>query len=449
MKKCFSLLAILGLLLLVSNVFAVAPVFNDLPDLKLFVTTQGLTPAFDLADFNTGDAATAYSITAPGLGLTSLSGASVNQASYGAATVDNVTFRADNAGGFGSQSNKSKYATYKINKLPKVGLNVGSSYTINLAKYAYNSTGLAIPPSFGNPQAITVSDLSKVTAVWSGNNIVITSLAAASGPVDVFVTAANVASAPYGSNQDKEKIEVNSNLITGTSFATAADTANFGLEVAGGRATLAPIGFAASVNDGAGVPSDGGVMTFTAADATAGVKATLAPAKWTSVSSTLWYTARAKVAAGAANTDQFIVFTYNGIPTAGTHTDVAAFACFGIPTTWTWLEAPMIAAASGTQGYIQFQYKANGADVVNIDEIQIVQAAPLLYDLSPRGNTRQHYASGDFDTGADTTGWGQEVYPPGTLPGISVANGLLTLDFTGASGGTGQKGIKWTAEVGS
>lgn len=444
MKKSLSLLAILGLLLLVSNVFAVAPVFNDIPDLKIYKVTQGLTPAFDLAQFNSGDVATAYSITANGLGLTSLTGSSVNQGGYANVTVANNTYRADNAGGFGSQSNKAKYATYKIYKLPKVGLNVGKSYTINMANYAYNSTGLSIPPSFGNNQAISVSDVSKVTAYWSGNNIVINSIAAATGPVYVDVIAAPNASAPYGTDQDKEQIEVNSNLLSNSTFSTAADTTSYGAETIAGKPTEPASGWLASANDGAGVASDGGVWTLTAADNTQAVKVSAFASIYVSESSTKWYTARMKIAAGGANTDTFILFNYTGLPTPATHTDVAAHVIYGIPTTWTWIEAPVQNFANTANGYPQFQYRPIAAGSVMIDEIQIVQAAPTLVDAS-RGNTRAFYSYGDFDAGADSTGWGREVY--GGAAGeasYTVANGLLTVNFSGSQ----VQGIKWTANNG-
>ena len=37
---------------------------------------------------------------------------------------------------------------------------------------------------------------------------------------------------------------------------------------------------------------------------------------------------------------------------------------------------------------------------------------------------------------------------PGNAPGISVSNNALVLDFSNASSGTGQQGIKWTANNG-
>ena len=102
-------------------------------------------------------------------------------------------------------------------------------------------------------------------------------------------------------------------------------------------------------------------------------------------------------------------------------------------------------------GLPQFQLKASGAGSVSIDELQILQTPPTLIDAS-RGNIRYKYAGGDFDTAADTSLWGQEGYlvgnplTPSSPPMISVSTSLH-LNFAGASGGSGQLGIKWTAST--
>ncbi len=60
-----------------------------------------------------------------------------------------------------------------------------------------------------------------------------------------------------------------------------------------------------------------------------------------------------------------------------------------------------------------------------------------------------YYPYGNFDHGTYTTGWGEQVYyGAGRTPGISVSNNSLQLNFSGASSGTGQQGIKWTANNG-
>jgi hypothetical protein len=426
---------------MVSNVFAIAPIFNDIPDLKFFVS-QGLSSAFDLAQYNTGDPVTlGYTIEANGLNLTTLTGSVVGQDPYGSVTVTQNSYSGSNAGGSTSVANKVKYATYKIQKLAKVGLNVGSSYTVSVGGITLPS----IPPSFGNQDALVVSDVSKVTAYWSGNDVVVTSLAAASGPVYVDVIASVDSVAPFGIDQDKERIEVNSNLVTGIDFSAAADTANFGFEIGGAVSSLATLGYTAgavNVNGSAG----NGVMTLTAAAAGAGAKVTLVPSKYISILSGTWYTVRARIAAAStAASEQFILFAYNGTPGANTHTDVSGNAVFGIPSTFTWIETPIYATGASASGYAQFQFKANGAQTLNVDEIQIVKAAPTLADAS-RLATRSFYSYGDFDVLADTTGWGQEVYSAGSqFAGITQSNGQLVVDFAGAGAGTAQRGIKWTA----
>lgn len=233
MKKTISLIAIVGLLLLsvslISNATAAAPSFPEVPDVKLIIGT-GLTPAFDLADFNVGDAATAYNIQTNFLGLSALAGSVVNYASYGAATVGDNVYQGQNDGGNGNAQNKLKYSTYRINKLPKVGLNPTDSVDVVVGNYV----SPASPPSFGNAAALIVSDTTQVSAIWAdANTVTITALTGATGPVNVDVIAAPVASAPYGVDIDKERIVVYINQLP----TTAGNTAGWGYEPAPGRAT--------------------------------------------------------------------------------------------------------------------------------------------------------------------------------------------------------------------
>jgi hypothetical protein len=438
MKKTTSLLAIVGLLLLsvslLSNAFAAAPAFPEVPDVKLIIGT-GLTPAFDLADFNTGDAATAYNIQTNFLGLSALSGSEVNYASYGAATVGDNVYRGENEGGFGDAANKLKFSTYRINKLPKVGLSVGESVNVVVGNYV----SPASPPSFGNLDALIVSDTAQVSAVWAdANTVTITALTGATGPVNVDVIAAPITSAPYGVDIDKERIEVCINILPTTSQATA----NWGFEAAPGKATLV-------------TPTiSGSDITYTFASNAGGVKATPTLANRVAYSAGEWYTARIRASGDAGNSHQILLFNFSNEIVVGppaSHVDVAANVLLGTPTSATWIETPVYSNETGT-GYPQYQLKAGAAGSITINAIQIVNCAPTLIDAQ-RGNIRYKYAGGDFDAASDTTQWGQEGYALGIAPfstpqaSSSVANGVISFNFAGAGSGTAQRGVKWTAST--
>jgi hypothetical protein len=440
MKKTTSLLAIVGLLLLsvslLSNASAEAPAFPEVPDVKLIIST-GLTPAFDLADFNTGDAATAYNIQTDFLGLNdpTLGGAGiVSYAGYGAATVGDNVYRGINEGGFGDAANKLKYSTYRINKLPKVGLNIGDSVNVIVGNYV----SPANPPSFGNDAALIVSDLSQVTAVWAdANTVTITALTGATGPVNVDVIAAPVASAPYGVDIDKQRIEVCINLLANGSFATAADTTAWSVEAAPGKATKV-------------TPShSGGAITYTFADNNGGAKVTPILSNWVAYGAGQWYTARARVNSDdPSKNHQFLLFNFTNDIIS--HVDVAANVHFGVSSTPIWIETPVYSNETGT-GYPQYQVKAGAAGSITIDEIQIINCAPTLVDAN-RGNIRSKYAAGDFDAAGDIALWGPGGYDvtggQTPQPTTSVANGVMSVNFAGAApGGTNQRGLKWTAST--
>jgi hypothetical protein len=446
-----------------------APEFNYLPALKLF-SNQSINNAFYLEDYNTSDIATVYSMLNNFAGLATLNGSTENQGAYGSPTVGTNTFIASNAIGASTAISQVKYSTYKIYKLPKVGLTVGSSWDVNVANYTYSSIGLSIPPSFGNPDAISVSDTTLVSATWLGNTAIhITSLQPFSGAVNVNVIASpdsssqsfnstlktqnlkliSNAASPYGSDVDVENIQVYTNLLTHSTFSISNDTSIWmPLELAPGRTTLATQSWISTYTDSAGTKATG-VWQFTFANSNSGVKSTPNVSTWIPMSVGQWYTVRMRVVADTpSNAHQSVLFGYDNYIDVGLQTDISVNMLFGIPTTWTWQETPMLAHTSTTTGYPQFIFKASSAGHIYIDEIQIINSAPTLVDAN-RNNTRMFYTYGEFDDPNDTTGWGGQVYNgAGSTPEISVSNNSLQLNFNNASSGTGQQGIKWTANNG-
>ena len=116
----------------------------------------------------------------------------MNQSSYANPTVGKNYYSVENTNGASTASNHVKYSSYKIEKLPKIGLNAGSSWDINILKYT-SSNGASLPPtSFGNDGSISSSDSSRVNATWLDSSVL--RITAQSGfssgsPVDIDVIA--------------------------------------------------------------------------------------------------------------------------------------------------------------------------------------------------------------------------------------------------------------------
>ncbi len=430
----------------ISTAGEIPPLLSNLPSLKAFIG-YGLTTVFNLEDYNSGGRGTSYSFLTNFLSLGTLLGSSVSESAYDSATVGTNTYEISNNVGSSSGNGSVKYSTYKIYKLPIVGLTPGSSWDMNVGSYTYNTSGLALPPSFGNPTALHISNLSNVTAYWVNDSVIrITSLQSFTGAVDVDVTASPFV--PAGTDQDKERFYVYSNLLSHSTFSTGRDTTTWSpMERPLGKSTLAAQQWIYSYTDAAGTQAKG-IWKFTFTDASSGVKATPVVSDWINITNGQWYTFRIRLVADIPNNShQAFLYGFTNYPESGTQTDIVGNGLFGVPTVWTWQEAPLLAHGSGTTGYPQFQFKAGGVGSIYVDEIQIINAAPAL--MQARSNTHSHYLYGQFTTGTDTTGWGQELYPgAGSAPEISVDHGLV-LNFAEAGvGTTAQEGIKWTANNG-
>ncbi len=426
------------------------PVVTNIPSVKMFLSNASSSnPEFDLSNFNTGGTATTYSIISNFLGLSTLSGSSVAESTYVSATTGVNQYFVANSYGVLTATNKVKYSTYKIWKLPKVGLTPGSSWDVNVASYTYDTTGNDLPPSFGNASSLILSNPSNVTAYWTTSSVVhIVAMPSFIGSAEVDVIASPVAVPPYGSDIDEERISVYANLLANGTFSTSNDTAAYGLEIAPGRTTLATQSWISTYVDSAGTIANG-VWQISFPDGSAGFKATPFASNFVTMSSTQWYTARVRVAADSPNSHTAVLFGYSNYVGSGIQADIAANIYFGIPTTWTWIETPFLVHGNSTAGYLQVQFKAATTGNVYIDELQIINAPPTLVDAN-RGNTRVFYSGGDFTNSNSTTLWGQQVYfGAGSSPIVGLGSGYLQFTFANAGSGSNQVGTKWTADNGT
>ena len=453
MKKCLSLLAILGLFLLVSSTFAAAPVFPSIPSVKLYIS-RGLTPAFDLANYNTGDPIVTASVIT-GAPYSSVSGTNVNYAAYGSATTFGFAYSATNAGGTGYASNKAKWSTYKIAKLPSVTLSVGSYADVNVGNYVTNASGAAIPASFGNIGAVVVSDTSKVAVSWQSNSILRIQLnSAIATPVNVDLTAAAVGTAPFGADIDKERIQVFQTAFAGTYSNASAVAANLASEMSSGdgiTTAITPV-FVASQADLAGNTVNG-VAEYDFTGTGSGTKATGAISKWATFNGGQWYIARMRIfSPNVGNTIMARIYNFNGNPGVDPTIDIAANVTFGVPTVWTWIETPLFTKVTTTSGYPQIML-SNGSNgqKVYLSEVQVVPFTPPVFGAN--ATPYQYLTRGNFTTSAYNTyaqvtglnGWAPESFDGSmAMANGSVVNGSLQLDFVGATGAA-TKGTKYTA----
>ncbi len=432
------------------------PYFPFIPSLKLFLA-ESLNTAFDMYDYNQGGPILSYALVTNFLGLTSLDTTSyglqstlVNQGGYfNSATSGTNVYTASNNSATVTLANKVKYSRYRIQKLPKVGLNVGESYTVNVLNYTLADGVPLPPPSFGFSDALQVSDSTLVSATWSGNTaVIITALAPnQNGPVYVYVIAATQPNQPYGEDIDREKIEVYTSLQSNGTFNSANDTTAYGLQLPPGRILLATSGWLTSYTDIAGTQANG-IWSFHFNDADEGVEITPFPFNYIPMFGNQWYTMRMRVVAdNSTNTHEAYLYGFSNPPAPGIATDIAGNVYFGIPAVWTWIETPMLVHADSTFGFPQIQFKAGQPGNVYLDEIQVINSAPTLVDAN-RYKTRYGYPYGYFTQQSDTVGWGEEGYPgAGGIAGTLISGGGLQVDFSGTTTGI-TEGIEWTADNG-
>ncbi len=144
--------------------------FRPLPSLKLLLG-QGLSPAFDIANYCDDTETQGFIIGENFLGLASLDGSTVSQNAYDTATAgtnvfysgiyDGTTFIARD-----TASNKVKYSTYRIRRLPKIGMTAGKSYDFNIAPFVSSVTESQVPASFGNEVSLFCSNDSTLSVQW-------------------------------------------------------------------------------------------------------------------------------------------------------------------------------------------------------------------------------------------------------------------------------------------
>ncbi len=426
------------------------PDIFKLPDLKLFVG-ESVANIMDLEKYNDGLTGDSYQFLSNFMGLESLSGSTVSQNAYSSATVGSNTYVISNLYGACTVSNKVKYSTYKLRKLPVVALKPGQSETIDLSGYCYGDSGTTTPESFGNPDSIFESNPSLVTGNWNGSNkVVISSLGGfTSGQARIEVVASTVSTEPFDEDYDKEPVHVYPDLLNAGSFTSSTDLTNqFGVEGIAGL-SLPTIGYLSTVTDIKGKELSG-VISFGFVGNTQGVKLTPKIENMVSCDSDQWWTARVRVySPNPGNSMEAQVYNFRGIIPGDSVVDLGANILFGVPTAWSWIDIPVYTTATG-KGYPQIILKGgSGSGTIYLQSVQYFQGVPILFDGN-RGNHDSKYPYRKPSTMSQlSSGWATgEMYGTETPTGLgfSIESSSLVLDYSGAATGNNQKGSKITAK---
>jgi len=425
------------------------PNISNLPDLKLF-TYESVSNIFSLEDYNNGPAGENYSFATNFLSLGSLSGSYVSQGAYSSGTCGTNTYVVSNLYGSCTVSNKVKYSTYKMRKLPDVALKPGQSEHFDITAYCYDTAGATVAPSFGYPDSILEGNPSWVTGNWDGTTQVIISSQSGftTGQSHLDLIASTITTEPFTTDYDVERINVYPDLLSGGAFSSDTDlNAQFGVEGISGL-SLPTLGYQSTVTDNGGRELSG-VVSFGFTGNTEGVKLTPNIDTMVSCDSGAWYTARIRVfSPNAGNTMEAQVYNFRGIIPSDSVVDLGANILFGVPTTWSWVDIPVYTTATG-KGYPQIILKGGSTSgTVYLQSVQYFKGTPSLMDTN-RGNHDLNYAYAKPTTMDQlTTGWANgELYGAETPTGVgfSFESSVLVLDYSGASAGN-QKGSKVTAK---
>ena len=439
---------------------------SELPSLKLF-NGFGNVSSFRMSEyypnFHTNNPSSySYGIATNFMNLSSLIslgsftsdfGDMFSQGSYGSATSGTNTLYYQIGTDTVYASNKVKFSTYKMKKLPLIGLRPSQTYTLYLNQYCTNSAGAALAPSFGNASAVIVSDAAAITATWSGNSILYLyalSGLTSSSKVSVDIIASPSAAAPFSSNQDKERLWIYPNLLKTGTFSSATDTTSFGYQSVADRNAFPNMYYVAGRLDNGG-NYESGILAFGFSSTNQGLKITPKSGNFIPFEKNQWYIARIKLFSNAAANDiQAQIYNYKGVIPEDSQINCAANIIFGVPTTWTWLEASLYTTETGL-GYPQLFFKSGstngGLGNLYVDELQVIQGTPLLMDAN-RSSKHANFSKGKFTNLTDfALGWSttQTYLGSSAVPAMVINNGELDLVFSGASSGNNQIGAKYTA----
>jgi carboxypeptidase T len=419
-----------------------------LPGIKLF-SGQSKDSVLRLSDYISFASTQNYSMRINFLGRSTLNADTLNVQAYATATAGWNNYQVAGDYGIITSYNPLKYSSYKIQKLPMLGMTSNSTIDIVLSKYVSDSSGIHLPPSFGFASAIAYNH-SALNVQWMNNSVLrIIALSNFTTPGTIQITAAAVASPPYGSDYDREIIHVYPNLFSLNSFANRSSINHWFSQLPANSTPPPSVSWLVSATD-LGGQTENNVVCFSFTSVLQGIKATPEYTSHLPYRAGEWYVARMKIFSDTSgNRLQSLLYHFNGRIPDDSHIDIAANILFGTPTTWNWIEMPLYAMESGW-GYPQFHLIASqDTGTIYLQSVQILKAVPQLYQAG-RGNKSLNYPYRHFNSLAQLAmGWSTtQPYGEGVtkIPTLSIDPlGALLLDYSNATTGTGEMGIKLTA----
>ncbi len=384
----------------------------NLPAIKL-LKNESLSPAFLLSDYDEQGMGI-YQIYQNPNAVASLSGDTVSLRSNNTASNGMAIFRMIHGSEIWEGLSRIKVSTYRLNKLPVVGINPGGTVDINILDYCYDTTGKALAPSFGYSDSLIQDAEALVQATWVSNSVI--RLTASTtfnfGCAAIDVVAALGTSSPYSVDKDVERLWVYPNTISVGPFE------DYGIEM------IADV-YKSPSHSLQTVDGFDNVLTFSFDTDLQAVKLTPQFSRMLPYNNQNWYTARMTVRSDNPNNMiEAHLYNLNGIVPGSDHVDVGANILFGVPTCWTVIETPIFAQETGI-GYPQLILKgSNTSGNLYVRDVQVLEAKPTL--MSTRIPKESKFQARTFDS-YEMLVWGWSTTEGDT--GLSIDSGNLRLDF--------------------
>ncbi len=415
----------------------------DFPAIKL-LPGESLPNAYALADYDTLSTGT-YQLVENFLNLGTLSNGTISISSWGQPTSGFIYINLTHSGQTTIGRIPIKISTYRIAKLPHFGFQHETPMYLNMATYVTNSAGPAIPPSFGNNSCL-VYDTQHLDVHWVDSTTLYFKNAGgyslnSSWPVHII--ASPNSAPPYGSDMDIEVVDVRTNYLA---IGQYLDNSNWlygiwGKEMITDYSDVPAWEYISNYVDSVGNIAKG-VWSFSFTSTNQAYKLTSPPNNWRTYDKNQWGIARMRVMSPTPNNDlQVGLFNFNGVIPTNPHLDISCNILFGVPTVWTWIEAPLYTQDTGP-GYVQIILKpGTKPGVVYIDQLDIVDVEPFVIDSRTHSELKYPYRS--FSNLEDLAyGWSTTE---GDCP-LNVVNNSVQFDFSKATTGI-QYGKKLTAQL--
>jgi subtilisin family serine protease/PKD repeat protein len=414
---------------------------QKLPDIKM-LKGQTLANAFDLDDYSDWKGAAWGWWSESGENQVNLSIAqNLNTVSYQTTTdpdftgMETIRFTIPSWNSEGT-TNHVKYSDYLLSKFPNALVDDGKGIeNVNIPLVNYVQP--ALPASWPVPQVryLLASDTGKLQAVISNDTLQLSALAPLDGAVEVILTVSGSTSTSW----DKEILNVYELRNIYGQFTASSDTSMWAFETLTDNNITYPLAGQSWLPEYSGAT---GVLCLSFGTTQQAVKMTSALDNWANPTSGQWYTARMRVMSDTPNMQITpCLFLFNGIQTTGMK--IAGRVALSAPTTWRWMETALY--ADGTGGvYPQIVVRNSTSTETGrlyIDDIQMYPAPSPLAVVY--GNPKVYDSKGDWDSMADTTGWGME-----SVDGLPIATyGQLSGQFNAQFDGSALKSLKLTGMI--